>query len=195
MPQIYIKEFSEIATSSGPTKLSKVKREKNKPSYNPARDYYKQLREKIIKTHEDDSTKESIGQLAETYPNLSKRANFVVLAQAYTSWWGNKKFKYEAPAKQIYEINGVDIVLNPELALEWGGVKHIIKLYFNKNPMQQVRANYILYLMNLVYGDEYECNVLDIKKKRLFSFTGDFETLNIGVQAETAYISMAWTQV
>jgi len=194
MAQLFFKEFSDIAVSSGQPKLTMIRKEKHKPPYQPAGDYYKQLREAIVEAHEQSLGQVHITSEANGCPNPKRKGNYIALANAYNKWWGKKAITSHPHQKDTFSANGIDITLNPELCLEWSGHKHLVKLYFNQEAMTQARANYMIHLMDVVYSGRgiNEFNVLDIKKGKLFSFTGSAANFTIGLSAETAFIAAAW---
>jgi hypothetical protein len=192
MPEILVKEFSDIATTSGLPKLTKIRNEKHKDPYEPAGDYYKKLREAIIDCHKHNLGIEHIEETARNYPNRERRLNYVPIASAYTTWHGDNSYTWFDPPRYKVIINDVTIVVNPELGLAMNGEDVIIKLYFLKEAIPRSMANYILYLMERACQGTRSCKILDIKRKKLLSFSGNHDLFEIACTAETAYINSIW---
>lgn len=85
MPKIFVKEFSAIATESGTKKLNLIRKQKNKQPYNPAVDYYKKFREKIVSILKHKGQLLELKELAEKVPN-DKKSNYSSLAKSFVAW-------------------------------------------------------------------------------------------------------------
>ncbi len=88
--------------------------------------------------------------------------------------------------------SGSEIVLNPEIGLEYSNDKHVIKLYFAEDSMGQNRANYMIHLMRERMPNNIQYHVLDVRRKKLFNATGDHSLFLISINSEIAGIESAW---
>jgi len=195
MPKILMKEFSDIAISSGTTKISKIRREKNKTDYNPAQDYYKQIREAIIASHLKGLGISHILKAADDCSNPKRKSNYKLIATKYKQWQGKKDYEWFSPPRGAFNFSGSEIVLNPEIGLIDDGVMHVIKLYFSEEKISQNRANYMIHLMSEQFSDTYQYHVLDIRRKKLFNATGNHNTFIISTRSEIAGLETAWDSV
>ncbi len=195
MPRIFMKEFSDIAVSAGTQKISKIKREKNKSAYHPYQDYYKQIREAIISAHSKDFGIKHVRKVANECPNLNKKTNYVLISKNYISWLGKKSAEWFVPPRGTYKHSLSEIVLNPEIGLRFNGDDHVVKLYFSEDKLSQNRANYMIYLMQEVFTEENVYHVLDIRRKKLFSATGNPSLFHVSIDSEIASLETAWESV
>lgn len=197
MPSIYVKEFSAIATQSGTKKLTSIKNQKNKPAYHPSKDYYKAFREKISDIFKHKLQLSDLSDIATNQTDFKKKGNYAILAKSFISWAKGKNIQWHDPIKNIYHSSQTEIICNPELNLTVNGSDYIIKLYFSVNdPMNQERANYICYLMeSSIDIDDMTYAVLDVKTKKLFTFTGNRDIFHIAVESEIASLEKAWAQL
>lgn len=191
---ILFKEFSDIATSAGIPKVNKIKKEKHRPPYQPAQDFYKQLREAIIECHENTLGLPHIIKVANNCPNPERRPKYQSLAKGYVKWAKSIGGSWIKPSRRKFLSSGVEIVVNPELGLSNGSSEMLIKLYFNQEALTQTRANFMLALMAATdqrnIFDKYV--VLDVRKSKAFQFTGNLSLYLQACQAEAAYISAIW---
>lgn len=195
MAKIFMKEFSDIAVSSGTSKISKIRKEKNKTSYNPARDYYKQIREAIVDSHSKGYGSTYIAKEADGCTNLKRKPNYELIAKLYIQWLGKKNVTWFVPPRGTYTHLSSEIVLNPEIGMEYNDEKHVVKLYFGEEKISQNRANYMLHLMREKLPKTCLYHVLDIRRKKLFSITGDHAIFLISINSEIAGIESAWPSV
>lgn len=187
-----MKEFSGIAVSSGTKKISKIRAEKKKPPYHPAQDYYKQFREAIIAAYAQAFGGTHITNAASDCTNPKKKANYKLIASKFNQWVGKKNPEWFTPPRGKYLYSNSEIILNPELGLAYSGEQHVIKLYFAEESVSQNRANYMLHLMQEKLPTKYEYHMLDIRRKKLFSATGDPALFAISIASEIASIEAAW---
>lgn len=195
MPRILMKEFSDIAISAGTAKISKIRKEKHKASYNPAQDYYKQIRESIIASHSKGYGINFISDIADKCPNPRRKSNYEIIASRYKQWHGKKVYEWFSPPRGSYGFSGTEIILNPEIGLIRKGVMHVIKLYFSEDQISQNRANYMIHLMSEEFPDTYQYHVLDIRRKKLFNPTGNHDNFMISTRSEIAGLEAAWDSV
>lgn len=196
MPKIFVKEFSAIATERGTKKLNLIRKQKNKQPYNPAVDYYKKFREKIVSILKHKGQLLELKELAEKVPN-DKKSNYSSLAKSFVAWAKGKNIIWHEPIRKSYLSNKTEIVCNPELNLNIDGVNYVIKLYFSVNErMTQDRANYMCFTMQSAFDDNTQnYAVLDVKTKKMYTFTGNADTFTISVESEIASIERAWSQL
>lgn len=198
IPTLSLTDLVDIIMRSGVQKLTKVSQVKTRPDYEPAFDYYKQLREAIVESHQNGIGKKQFQIIAGSSATGNKRSNYATAINGYVKWWGNKSFTWAEPPRTKYSKNGVDVIINPELGLVWNTEHHLIKLYLKNDPLSKNRADLILSLMrhalSKVAPAEAKMSILDVRASKLF--TESTKTVPIAViDAELAYVAALWSAI
>lgn len=195
MTYLALGDFLDVVSKSGSPKATKVAQIKNRGPYQPATDFYKQLREGLVATHKDGKSKSSL-QAILAKVGQKKHANYQTAINGYRKWWGNKSPAWFDPPSAVYSKNGFDIGVNPELGLEFNGQRHVIKLYLKDEPLTKLRIDLITALMTHVLaasvGKYSIMSVLDVRRAKLISGAGAPSALIPIVDAELAYIATLW---
>lgn len=196
MPQISLTDLVDIVSKSGTPKASKVAQVKVRPDYEPAFDFYKSLREKIIDLHRKGQDKRGLTAFLGSVLDPRKKTNYPEVVEGYKKWWGRKKIAWFEPPRAVYAQSGVEIFVNPELGLEIDGVPRLIKLYFKDDPLSKLRIDLITVLMELALRGECKnkeiMSVLDVRSAKLFQLSAPVAKTKAVVDAELAYIATLW---
>src|ERR1700733_11790541 len=114
---ITMTDILDVASKSGGPKITKIRELKNRGPYLPQTDFYKPLREGIIKIHQSGKPKSTL-QAILLKVNPKKLANYKAALGGYEKWWGNRTLIWFDPPSGSYSGNGFEIRVNPELGLE-----------------------------------------------------------------------------
>ncbi len=196
--RLSLTDFVEIVSKSGTPKATKVRQVKDRPSYHPSADYYKQIREAIVEIHRDNST-ESILQNIATNTSPAKRENYTAICAGYKQWHKKHKLAWFQPPDCLYEHSGIHISVNPELGLFVEDKPHLIKLYFKAEPLTKNRVEIITHLMSNCLKTSSPLNttmaILDIRSSKLIFSLPTETKLNALINAELVYIAALWDEV
>lgn len=189
MPRISLTDFVDFVSKVGPPKITKVRQIKARLAYHPSRDHYKYLRDGIKTYHADGHPNKTayFANLIANAPDAKKRARFLLLANAYKRFWGNKIIICEDRDNVIWSHGDLEVNVNPELCLTIDGEKHLIKLYFKADELTKLRIDVILYLMQNALPeipDVDNYSLLYIEKNRLLTEPNPDPTLQYLLQAE-----------
>lgn len=170
--KISLTDFIDFVSKKGSTKLTQVKKVKERKDYHPAKDYYKYVREGIISIHEASGDKEEFEALIKNTPDIRKKENFEKAIKGYTKYLGKKPVSWVEPPFRHWNSGNLDVKLNPEVGLKYDGTKHFIKLYFKGEALSKTKVSQILSLMESelrvkVKRDDLFC-VLDVRTGKLF---------------------------
>jgi len=175
MIKISLTDFIDYVSKVGTTKFSKVKQIVSREEYQPAFDFWKPLREAIIKLHKNSEDKNVLDRVLLDLKDKKKHERYSILIKKYKSFIGRKKIEWFDPPHKEWKYDNLKIVLNPELGLEINGKLYVIKLYFKSEKLSQKKADLILLLMNnkLKKGHYKEVTfaILDIERNKLFEHT------------------------
>jgi hypothetical protein len=201
MPKIKISltDFIDFVNKSGNPKLTKVRQIKNRESYHPSRDFYKGLREGIIKIHEEELPKNELFQVLDNIRKESKKEIYEKAIHGYIKFWGNKKIKWFSPVTTTWKSGEVEVKINPELGLKYGTKTIIIKLYFKSEELSKSRVAQILSLLEIQLRKKVskECvfGVLDIKKSKLHFNTKHDKSLLPLLEGEIRSFETIWKAI
>ena len=199
MPKLSLTDLVDVVSKSGTPKSTKVTQIKHRPPYSPATDFYKPLRDEIIHIHASALAKATLTKFGSSVSDPKKAANYPDAITGYTSWWGRKSITWFIPPSETYSANGVDVSVNPELGLEFGGQHYIIKLYFKADPLAKSRVNLITHMMEISLRPKCTHSeimaLLYVRNSKLFAPAVPIAGLTPVVNAELAYIAALWPLV
>lgn len=172
--EISLTDFTDFVVKSGSPKLTKVQEIRNREEYEPAKDYWKKVRDWMVKMHKENLSKSSLDHvLLEINPGRGKHENYVDIIESYKRFIGRKKTTWFDPPFKVWTNNQLAVKINPELGLNINGGKHIIKLYFKADVISKNKVDLILTLMreSLLDSVPEDCKLglLDIRRKKLFT--------------------------
>jgi len=198
MARINLNDFADIMLAKKiASKLSKIRKIKNKQDYTPAIDFYKPIREQIISLHKNGSNISTLTQIIKNQSDAKKINHYPPIISAYLKWCQNKQLIWFSPPQTVVKvIEGIELGINPELGLQIKGIPHLIKLYFNKDELPQERARIITNVMALELSSHClshtEIAILDVRRTKLIhhSEIPNFELAMAGELASIATILM-----
>jgi len=199
MPQISLTDLVDIVSRSGTPKATKVEQVKRRPDYEPVFDFYLQLRDAIVDIHQNHGDKRQLTHFIAAVTDAKKVSNYPSAVAGYKKWWGRKQFTWFRPPRATYAQHGIDVIVNPELGLQFDGSRHVIKLYFKQDALSKLRVDVITQLMEMTlrgmctHGETM--SVLDVRKAKLFSFDPGVPGMKPVIDAELAYIATLWPNV
>lgn len=175
--EISLTDFIGFVNKMGSAKLSHVRKIKDRPEYEHYMDFYKPIREAILKLHKNNEGKDVLDTLLSHLSDDKKKNNYPALINGYKKFLGRKKFEWVKPPKKDWKVGDVVITVNPELGLEekkkdGSSNFYIVKLYFKEEPLKKAQASQILTLMEMqlrskVNEPEIKFAILDIRRSRL----------------------------
>src|SRR5690349_6687757 len=134
--QIPLTSFIDFVLKSGSPKKTcadKIKFQLDEP-YEPAKDYYKRFRDAVQELHLEDLDKKELKKLIGSLPD-KKIENYEVMINGYKKFLGTKEVQWFTPPRKTWKYGTLEIPINPEVGLEWGGTKYIIKLYLKAEKL------------------------------------------------------------
>lgn len=171
--EISINDFSTFLMKKDAAKITSVKNTKYRPLYEQAFDYWKKLRDFIVKYHLKGTTdKKELDKVLLTVSD-KKQGSYTDMIRFYKKFLGRKEIKYTPISSRKWSNKNLVIAVNPELMLEIKGISYIIKLHFKKDKLTQRTIESTLTLLKDVYASEIaegaEVAVLDIRRNKLFT--------------------------
>lgn len=199
MHKISLTDFVDIVSKSGTPKATNVARVKHRPNYEPATDFYKPLRDRIVETHRNDLSPSNLGKLLFTLSDGKKIKNYPDLVSGYSTWWGKKKLQWLEPPSDSFIQHDIAVSINPELGLIVNDQPYLIKLYFKSEPLTRNRIDIATHLMEVClrkHCHEGEVMaVLDIRNSKMFFPKVPIPSLSATLDAELAYIAALWPNI
>ena len=99
----------------------------------------------------------------------------------------------------MFSNAGVDVSINPELGLEFGGEKYVAKLYFKSDTLAKNRIELVTQLMENCLRPRVSPDVimavLDTRASKLFRGSEADPRLIAALKAELGYIAELWPQL
>jgi len=197
MIELSLTRFLDFTLKNGTPKITSLRETKKQSieEYSTAKDYYKQIRDAIVKYHKNDTPYSHVEALATSITNKSKQENYPLIAHGYKKFLGKKQIRWFKPPQQDWSANGVSVSVNPELGLEFNGRRHVIKMYFKADPLRKQEVKAILSLMDAVLQtpkNSFTMGVLDVRNGKLHTDEPPDPTLLALMNGETAAIAAMW---
>lgn len=200
MPDISMTTFVDFVLASGTKRLTCVRRAKKdyKQKYDPARDFYRLLRDTIINMHEELKAPEILDELIRTQNNPRKILPYKECIDAYKQWCKRKQIEWIGKYNVVWTNSKLTVRVNPELGIRINGTPHVIKLYFKGEQPSKRRLETMFHLLQSTLPQDLKGavpSILDVRRGNLFSpnrVIGNIQALLIGEAA--AFLAM-WEQV
>ncbi|MCA9714835.1 MAG: hypothetical protein H6713_10000 [Myxococcales bacterium] len=199
--KISLTDFVDFVTRSGLPKLTLVRQLKHRGEYNTLRDFYRPLREAMIRAHADALGKRHVPASiagAWDWGVDRRRRHFEELARAYLGWWGRKRLTWFEPGWDVLELGALSMSINPELGLRIDGRPTMVKLYFKERPLSHKYADIVTKLMEMSLGEQAPAGaqmaVLDIRRRNLHC-RAPKPHLEALVRGEMAALTTMWSRV
>jgi hypothetical protein len=90
VPRLSLTDFVDIVSASGTPKATKVRQVKERPEYEPAFDYYKQVREGLVACHRTGDPRGRLEYHVGEIRDAKKVENYATIVSGYRRWWGKK---------------------------------------------------------------------------------------------------------
>ena len=200
MIEISLTRFLDFTMKSGSPKFTSLQQTKKQlaDGYDPVTDYYKQIRDAIVSHHKDGKPFSIVESVAANVNNKSKVENYPAIAAGYKTFRGKKQIAWFSPPRDTWDSSGVSVSLNPELGLQFGGTRYVIKLYFKADPPRKLEVNAILALMDSQLQNpknDLVMGVLDVRRGKLITDNPPAAQLMALMQGEAAAIAAMWSNV
>lgn len=201
MPSISMIDVTNFILKSGEPRMTHVRMLKNRSvnGYDPQTDFYKRLRDGIIAYNKPPvGPKSELDRIAIGLSDPKKIAPFKKSVQGYKKFLGKKTISPFTSVKDKWDRGDMQVRVNPELGLDIDGVRHVVKLYPNKEHLDRKRADMMLVMMKdaLVELDaDVQVAVLDIQRGKLYTKPHPKMSLLPLLEAEVAAISVLWRSV
>jgi hypothetical protein len=197
MITISLTRFVDFVIKSGSPKYTSLKETKDQVSkaYDPAADYYKQIRDAIVEHHRKGTPYSAVEAVANSATNRSKSTNYPLIALGHKKFLGKKTVAWFKPPSTPWVHGGVTVALNPELGLEIGGKKCVIKMYFKSDQPRKLEVKAILALMDDQLQDATKSRVmaiLDVRRSKLITDHPPDQALLALMKGEAAAIQTIW---
>lgn len=196
MIHISLTDFVDFVSTSGTTRLSKVRTLVERGDYHPCQDYYKSMREIIVEMHRAARSGEDLDSLVNTIKNPSKAEHYGQVARSYQKRMIKRDFRratwFDPPAGE-WMHRCLAIKVNPELGLNIDGKRHVVKLYFKVEELAPRQAHVINRMMakGLQIDEATHYAVLDTRRGKLHRGVGRSKNLDALLQGEAeAFITM-----
>ncbi|HEX8209125.1 MAG TPA: hypothetical protein VF584_02980 [Longimicrobium sp.] len=199
MPSLSLTDLVDVVSRSGTPKATKVAEIKNRAPYQPATDFYKPLRDRLIELHKAGKGRSALAELLDGIHDQKKLTNYPDALEGYHKWWGKKAIQWFDPPRNPYGHAGIEIAVNPELGLTIDGTRFVVKLYMKADPLSKLRVDLITVLMEVALRPKCEPGdqlaLLDMRRAKLFTVSAPIPTTRAMVDAELAYVASLWPNI
>lgn len=198
---IGLTQFIDFTVKGSEAKTNMVRKIKYQDPYHPAFDYWKQLREGIIKYHEQGLDLDFFDSLIEGL-EPKKKPNYIEYIKQYKKFLRNKDVVWFDPGKATWLGDELNVRASSELGLFINGEPHLIKLYF-KGKNEKVDKRNIRTTLTLLNSATYEMSytfsinnsVLNVPKNKFFTDNAVNADKLIALESEARQFMFIWDKV
>lgn len=196
MTKITLTDYIDFISRSSFSKASKVKSIFQRPSYNPAFDFYKDLREEIIEVNFKNLGKEKLLEFLSGYSGSKKFKRYKSLLDGYLKFVGRKRTTWFTPQIAYWSYQNLSVKVNPEIGITVNGDSYLIKLYFKETPIKRDSIKLLLSMMENTLGSGihtgYKCAILDVERGKLHYLKTKSPEITDLMNAEAEYFLKLW---
>jgi hypothetical protein len=199
--RVSLTRFVDLIITTGTPRITCVKEIKAGilAGYEPAKDFWKILRDGIIDFHHHALSTDSFNSVIQKTSDLRRLAHYDVAIKLYLRWLGRRKATWEDLRCTNFIARNVEVHVHPELGLNFNNDIYAIKLYFKKEPLKKRAIDPILYLLeNYVTrqdGQPITPAILDLPNGRLLTPTNPLPNLASLLEAEVAAFSVLYSSI
>ncbi|MHC8969142.1 hypothetical protein [Priestia aryabhattai] len=198
---IGLTQFIDFTVKGSSAKTTMVRKVKYQPDYHPAFDYWKPLRDQIIKFHSEDLSLGCFDKLINTVHD-NKKQNYIHAVKQYKKFLKDKDLIWFNPGKSYWVSDELVVRSSPELGLIVDGEPHLIKLYF-KGKSEKIDKRNISTALTLLNTSSYEhdhsmklkYSVFNINKGRLLSDSNVNPDNLIALESEASQFIYIWNKI
>jgi len=145
-----MRSFIEYLETDAMSQLSVVRRAKcsQDEEYQPAKDYWGPLRQRIISMHKQGHDGSELDSVAHKV-SASKQKNYLMRVQQYKKWMIGQDLKWSGVLPQLVKLGPLTVKLSPELGIIVSGTDHVFKLYFKAEKLTKSQRRLRLHLLAL----------------------------------------------
>lgn len=199
--KISLTSFIDFVHKTGTPRITLIRKLKSEygKDYERVTDFWRLLRNAIIKIHKDELPVSHINHVLQGISNKTKLNNYPSRIDNFKKWRGRKKIKWIGTKKKIWKFDNLTIRVNPELGLNINGENYILKLYFKQKKLSRITSATILHLIdNSSIGsrDNFISGILDLSVGKLITSKNknenDIEAL---LRGEASAFTSMWYNV
>jgi hypothetical protein len=198
---IGLTQFIDFTVKGSEAKTNMVRKIKYQEDYHPSFDYWKQLREGIIKYHEQGLELDFFTSLVEGV-DPKKKPNYIEAIKQYKKFLRNKDVVWFDPGKASWLGNELNVRASSELGLIIDGEPHIIKLYLkgkNEKIDKRTIKTALTLLNTATYEKTYNFNVnrsvLNLQKNKFFTDNTVNADKLIALESEATQFMYIWNKI
>lgn len=198
--KVSLTQFLDFTLKGSAAKTTFVKNLKSQPEYQPIFDYWKQLRETVIKFHQNELPFECFETLVQTV-DQKKKQNYIDVIKQYKKFIKNKDISWFDPGKSLWISDDLIVRSSPELGLFINDEPHLIKLFFKgkRERIDKYNINSTLTLLNeSTFSNEHNdvnYTVLNIQKNRMFTNNSINHEHLIALESEANQLCYIWNKI
>jgi hypothetical protein len=198
---IGLTQFIDFTVKGSAAKTSMVRKIKYQDNYHPSFDYWKQLRDGIIKYHENGLELDFFDTLIEELDH-KKKPNYIEAIKQYKKFLRNKDVVWFDPGKATWVGAELNVRASSELGLIINGQPHLLKLYF-KGKNEKVDNRNIKTALTLLNSAFYEksynfdinYSVLNIQKNKFYTDNNINADKLIALESEASQFMYIWNKI
>lgn len=196
---ISLTTFIDFVAATGTGRITKVRNAKRQydAEWDASKDFYKPLRDRILKCAGQGWDKKALNVMLKEVTDTKKIPNYAECEKGLVKWIGTKKSVTAVPAaaKALWTSGDLTIRVNPELLVDDGGNRYVVKLYFKSDDLSSAKAQLILHLMSKSSKLKGTMAVLDTRRGKVFVHTKKVDGIDALLKAEASALSQMWTDL
>jgi hypothetical protein len=195
--RVSLTTFMEFVAANGARKVHIVDeaRKTYGDLYEPVKDYWRPVREAICTAHVEGLPLNTLTPGGGPF-SAGRQVNYDAAISAYRSWIGKPVLVGGVPPRIAWRSGGLSVFVNPEIDVPIQKRRHLVKLYFGKEPITPTRAEGTLHLLRTVMPADAEVGVLDVHRRRICRprMNRNVEACQAAMEAEARFFVERWNR-
>lgn len=193
MPTITMTKFVDFAAANTAKKLQVVREalKQSESEYSPSTDYYRPLREAVVREFEAGWGPSSTRRLRSVTADPKKLENYALCVDGFVKWRSKAELGLSTRKSETWVAPGLTVRVNPELALPVNGEPHVIKLYFKADPLAASTIRTVLHLLRESFPD-LKPGVFDARRGKLVTSSLHLADIDAALLGDAAHFAALW---
>lgn len=194
-------QFIDFTLKGSGAQSSMVRKIKHQDQYHPAFDYWKTLRDGIVRFHREKLDDDFLFSLVDSV-DPKKTENYKHAVKQYLKFIKGKDIEWFEPGKANWNAEDLNVRSSPELGLKINGELYLIKLYFKgkKDKVDKRICKDALTLMhNSTFDRVHESNtrfaILNVQKSKIIMRDQFNEDDLITLESQAVQFMYIWNRI
>lgn len=196
---IGLTQFIDFSIKQSISRVNFLKQVKYQDDYQPAFDFWKQLRDSIKTMHENDYPITYLHDLPDRV-TPKRREKYITAIKNYSKFINSYKIESFDVGQSFWSFDKLVVRATPELGLKIDNIPYLIKLYFKGDSEKIIIRNTKIALTLMATSTnslhlKYQPAILDVSKPRILPLNKVDKSLKLALEADAHNLIYLWDKL